>query len=216
MPVTWVTRPGCVTAPLAWPVAAPPAAVDLASPAWQNRATAATAATRPASAGSDQAGLGPKPRKCAIVPNDPWRPVSHEISGGAASIARASPAVSVAAQLTSVARLAPRSRSSGFSDAHQRAGPRRRPPAGASVSHQYPNSASVSPAAITGGSHQARPVTAAVIACPAGTSTPSPRSSQPQAWATAYSGASTRMKVTIAPRSSDRTPTSTVAALGAM
>ena len=32
----------------------------------------------------------------------------------------------------------------------------------------------------------------------------------------AYSGASTTMNVTIAPSSSDRTPTSTVAALGAM
>ena len=45
---------------------------------------------------------------------------------------------------------------------------------------------------------------------------PCQRSSQPQACASAYSGASTTMNVTIAPSSSDRTPTSTVAALGAM
>jgi hypothetical protein len=72
-------------------------------------------------------------------------------------------------------------------------------------------------ATITAGSHQPSPVTAADAACcPDGTSTPCQRSSQPQACASAYSGASTTMNVTIAPSSSDRTPTSAVAALGAM
>jgi hypothetical protein len=75
----------------------------------------------------------------------------------------------------------------------------------------------VRPATIAGGSHQPRPVTAADAVCgPDGTSTSCQRSSQPQACASAYSGASTTTNVTIAPSSSDRTPTSTVAALGAM
>ena len=56
----------------------------------------------------------------ATVPNDPVLCVSHEINGGAASIARAKPAVNKAAQLTTFARLALRSGSSGFSQAHHR------------------------------------------------------------------------------------------------
>ena len=73
------------------------------------------------------------------------------------------------------------------------------------------------PARITDGSHQADPVTAAVMACgPDGTSAPRQRSSQPQACASAYSGASAITNVATAPSSSDNTPTSTVGTLGAM
>ncbi len=155
----------------------------LARPAWQNLAIAATAAIRPVTAANDQAGLVPKPRARAIVPNDPVLCVSHEISGGAASIARARPAVRRAAQLTTFARLALRSGSSGFSQAHhRRRAARWRRSGGSSVSHQNAKSASVIPAPITEGSHHAVPVTAAVIARgPDGTSTPCQRSSQPQA-----------------------------------
>src|ERR1700730_3641359 len=166
--------------PLPW--AAAPSAFHLASPVGQDRATAVTAAIRPATAASEKDGLAPKPKKCAIVPNDPRLRVSQEISGGAASIARARPAVSVAAQLTSVARLAPRSRSSGFSDVHQCTRRLGRSPGGSSVSHQYPNSTSVIPAAITDGSHQASVLPDADIACgPDGTAAPCQRSSHPQA-----------------------------------
>jgi hypothetical protein len=180
-------------------------------------ATAAIAATRPASAAGDQDGFPPKPRKPVIVPSDPVLRVSHAISGGTASIATARPAVTAAAPPTHAARLAPRSGPSGRSDPSSRARPPARPATGASVSHQNPNSASVTTATITGASHQPSPVTAADVACgPDGTSTSCQRSSQPQAWASAYSGASATTNVTIAPSSSDRTPTSTVAALGAM
>src|SRR5262249_23832038 len=175
------------------------------------------AATRPASAAGDQDGLPPKPRKWVIVPSDPVLRVSHEISGGTASIAMARPPAKLAAQVTHVARLAPRSGSSGRSEASSRARPPTRPAAGPSVSHQNANSTSAIAATITGVSHQPRPVTAADTACgPDGTSTSCQRSSQPQACASAYSGASATTNVTIAPSSSDRTPTSTVAALGAM
>ena len=129
----------------------------------------------------------PKPTARATVPNDPVLRVSQEISGGAASIARARPAVSRAAQLTTFARLALRSGSSGLSQAHHVRGPGRpaardRLRGGSSVSHQNAKSTSVIPAAITGSSHHAVPVTAAVIVRePDGTSTPCQRSSQPQA-----------------------------------
>ena len=171
---------GCpAAAEFAWPLSA----FHLASPAWQNLAIAATAATRPVTAAADQAGLTPKPRARATVPNDPVLCVSHEISGGAASIARARPTVRRAAQLTTFARLALRSESSGFSQAHHRARVVwRRVSGGSSVSHQKANSASVIPAPITVGSHHAVPVTMAVIVRgPDGTSTPCQRSSQPQA-----------------------------------
>ncbi len=212
-PATVVRMPGFPAAAFAWPLSA----FHLASPAWQNRATAVTAAIRPASAGSDQDGRPPKPMKCAREPNDPVLRVSHEISDGAASIARATAAVRRAAQLTSCARLALRSGSSGFSHAHHGAGEFWRRPGGSSVSHQNANRTSVLPAVITSGSHHAIPVTAAVMAAgPDGTRTPCQRSSQPQACANAYRGATTIMNVTIAPRSSERTPTSTVALFGAM
>ncbi len=132
-PASRVSKPGCAAAALL-PWAGSANAFHLAIPARQYRATAATAAIRPASADSDHEGRAPKPRKCAIVPSGPVLRVSQEISGGAASIASARPAVSAAAQLTSNARLAPRSLSSGFTDAHQRA--RLRGRAGSSVSHQ--------------------------------------------------------------------------------
>src|SRR5271157_3453463 len=179
-PASWVRKLGCpATAEFAWPLSA----FHLASPAWQNLAIAATAATTPVTAAADQAGLSPKPRACATVPNDPVLRVSHEISGGAASIARPRPAVRRAAQLTTFARLALRSGSSGFSQAHHRARVvRRRLSGGSSVSHQNANSSNVIPAPITEGSHHAIPVAAAVIARgPDGTSTPCQRSSQPQA-----------------------------------
>src|SRR5215470_7553392 len=214
-PASRVIRPVCAAALL--PLAAFPSAVHLASPVWTYRATAATAATRPASAAGDQDGFPPKPRKWVIVPSDPVLRVSHEISGGTASIAMARPAVTAAAPPTQAARLAPRSGPSGRSDPSS-GGRRPTPPGtGASVSHQNRNSASVITATIAGGSHQPSPVTAADAACgPDGTSTSCQRSSQPQAWASAYSGASATTNVTIAPSSSDRTPVSIVAALGAM
>src|SRR5208337_323549 len=182
-PASLVRKPGCpAAAEFAWPLSA----FHLASPAWQNLAIAATAATRPATAAADQAGLTPKPRACATVPNDPVLRVSHEISGGAASIARPRLAVRRAAQLTTFARLALRSGSSGFSQAHHRARVVRRLSGGSSVSHQNANSTSVIPAPITEGSHHAVPVAAAVIVRgPDGTSTPCQRSSQPQACANA-------------------------------
>jgi hypothetical protein len=88
-----------------------------------------------------------------------------------------------AAQLTTCARLALRSGSSGFSQAHHRTRAARLwLSGGSSVSHQNAKSTSVTPAAITGSSHHAVPVTAAVNACePDGTSTRCQRSSQPQA-----------------------------------
>ena len=51
------------------------------------------------------------PTKCAIVPSDPAPRVSHAIAGGAARTARARPAARAATQVTTRARLAPRSRS---------------------------------------------------------------------------------------------------------
>jgi hypothetical protein len=84
-------------------------------------------------------------------------------------------------ELTTVARVALRSGSSGCSQARQRE-PAGRVPAGASVSHQNANTTSVIPAAITVGSHQAVAVAAAVIVRdPDGTSTSCQRSSQPRA-----------------------------------
>src|SRR5580692_5975736 len=191
-------------------------AFHLARPAWQYLATAATALIRPASAASDQVGLAPKPRKCAITPAGPLLRVSHEISGGTASMATARPAVRTAAELTPLARLVPRSRSSGFSHAHHGA-EARRIPYGWSVSHQNTNSNSVIPAMITDGSHHPGAVTVARLAYfPDGTATPCQRSSHPHACASAYTGASASTKVTIAPSSRDRTPTRTTAASGAM
>ncbi len=96
----------------------------LASPVWANRATAVTAASTAASVAHDQEGRAPNPTKCAIVPSGPVALVSHATSGGAASMASARAAVSAAAQLTSRARLAAGSRSSGFSDEYQRGPPR--------------------------------------------------------------------------------------------
>ena len=138
-------------------------------------------------------------------------------AGGRRAWPRPAPAARAAAQLTTRARLAPRSRSSGFSDIHQctRLRPRT---IGSSVTHQNANRASEIPAAITEGSHQPTAVTCADqdVRLGPGTSTPCQRSSQPQACATAYTGRAAMMNVTMAPRSSDSTPTSTVAPSGAM
>src|ERR1700733_14237999 len=98
-----VKKPGC---PAAAELACLLSAFHLASPAWQYLAIAATAAAA-------QVGLVPKPMARATVPNDPVLRVSHEISGGAASIARLRPTVRRAAQLPTCARLALRSGSSG-------------------------------------------------------------------------------------------------------
>src|SRR5439155_10720336 len=103
-PPTFADRPGPPSPAGALPLAGPPSAFHLASPAWQYLATAATAATRPASPEIDQVGREPKPRKRAIVPSEPVLVVSHEISGGTASMARARPAASRANQPTSTAR----------------------------------------------------------------------------------------------------------------
>src|SRR5215831_5208860 len=178
MPASVVRKPGLfAVSDFAWPLSV----FHLASPAWQNLAIAATAATRPVTAAKDQAGLVPKPRARATVPNDPVLRVSHEMIGGAASIARARPAVTRAAQLTTFARLALRSGSSGLSQAHHRWLPVPWLSGGSSVSHQKAKSSSVTPAAITEGSHHAVPVTVAVIVRdPDGTRTPCQRSSQPQ------------------------------------
>jgi hypothetical protein len=96
-----------------------------------------------------------------IVPSEPVARVSHEISGGTASIAIARPAVTAAAQPTQAARFAPWSGPSGRSDSSSRGRPPARPATGASVSHQNTNSTSVITARITGGSHQPSPATAA-------------------------------------------------------
>src|SRR6266581_2745540 len=77
------------------PLVAAVVAVHLASPVLEYLATAVTAAIRPASAVYDQVGCPPNPTKCAIVPSNPVLLVSHEISRGTASIARASPIVNV-------------------------------------------------------------------------------------------------------------------------
>src|SRR5215472_10387663 len=132
-----------------------PSVFHLASPAWQNLAIAATAAIRPVTAANDQVGLVPNPTARATVPNDPVLRVSHEITGGAASIARARPAVTRAAQLTTFARLALRSGSCGLSQAHHPSLAAPWPSGGSSVSHQKAKSSSVIPAAITEGSHHA-------------------------------------------------------------
>src|SRR5258707_15540363 len=97
-----VRKPGC---PAAADFAGPLSAFHLASPAWQNLAIAATAAIRPVTAATDQAGLVPKPRARATVPNDPVLRVSHEISGGAARLPRGRPAGRGAAQPAPSARL---------------------------------------------------------------------------------------------------------------
>src|SRR6266567_2372047 len=155
-PASSVNNPGCAPA-VPWPP--PTSAFHLANPAWLNRATAATAAIRPANADRDNDGLAPKPTKCAIVSYEPVLRVSHENT----------------------------------------------------------NRASIIAAAITEGNHQPGPVTAAVRLCgPDGTSTPCQRSNQPQACASAYSGASARMNVIAAPSRSERMPTSSVALLGAV
>src|SRR5262249_21255734 len=131
-PASCPTTPRCAAAALL-PLAAAVDAVHLASPAWLYRATAVIAAISPASPGSDQDGLAPNPRKCAMVPTDPPLVVSHAISGAAASIASVSAAVIVVAQPTSQARPSPRSRSSRLSRASRP--PALRPP-GSSVLHQ--------------------------------------------------------------------------------
>ena len=115
-------------------------------------------------------------------------------------MARARPAARAATQLATRARLAPRSRSSGFSDIHQ-CTRLRRWTAGSSVNHQNAKRARKIPPAITDGSHQPTAVTCATRTCglDPGTSTPCQRSSQPQACATAYTGAAAMMNVTMAP-----------------
>src|SRR5260370_42138669 len=85
-----------------------------------------------------------------------------------------------------------------------------------SVPHQYRNSASVIPAAMAVGSHHVSAVTDADAWPRDHVSTPRSRSSQPQAWLKAYSGASTRTQVTAAPNTSARTATSMVFPSGAM
>src|SRR5215469_10240445 len=131
-PATFPATPCCAAAALL-PLVAAVDAVHLASPAWLYRATAVIATISPASPDSDQDGLAPKPRKRAMVPTDPPLVVSHAISGGAATMASASAAVSTVAQPTSQARPSPRSRSSLLNRSSRP--PDRRPP-GSCVHHQ--------------------------------------------------------------------------------
>src|SRR6185312_1229297 len=231
---SFASGPGCGAD---WLWAAPVMALHLARPAWAYLPTAATALIRAASVGRDQVGLPPKPTDWAIVPSGPLLRLSHEISGGTASMATASPAVRMATQLTTLARLVPRSRS--FSSGKYRRTSRiSRPPQasrhrlfsqtsqgdispsrtyGWSVHHQIMNNSSVIPAPIAGSSNHPAEVTCALMTCfPDGTATLCERRSHPHICASAYTGASATRKVKITPRSNDSTPTSTVAASGAM
>ena len=168
-------------------------AVHLASPALEYLATAVTAAISAASAEIDQVGLPPNPTKCVIVPSDPVLLVSHEIRSGAASMARASPAATVATRPTSQARSVPRSRLSGLSRGSD---PLALCLLGSIVPHQKTNAITRTAPAMADHSHQLIPVTEAVIARgPEGISMWCQRSSQPQACATAYSGARAIMNV---------------------
>ena len=145
--------------------AAAAGSLPAASPLREYPATAVTAATSPANVAGDPLPDPPKPKNRAIVPSAPVLWSSHAISGGAASMSSARPAVTAAAQPTQRARRAPRPG----------------PPV-PSVAHQRTNSAIVTAAAIAGASHQVQPVTEADAWPPDQASTPRPRSSQPQAW----------------------------------
>ena len=147
--------------------AAPPGSFSLASCAWQDRATAATAVTTPMSAAGDQWPDPPKPKNRTTWPSAPVLWYSRAMSGGAASMSSASAAVMAADQPTRRARQVPRP---GLPEP--------------SVAHQKMNRISVTLAAMTGAAaHQGHTVTdAAAPPFLDQVSTPWARISQPQAW----------------------------------
>src|SRR5579859_839043 len=173
---------------------AAPGSFSLASCAWQDRATAAIAATTPASVAGDQCPDPPNPKNRTTVPNAPVLWYSRAMSSGTAIMSTARAAVMDADQPTQRARLAPRPG-----------------PPGPSVAHQRRNSARVTAAAMAGAAHHVHDVTRA-DAPPLWdqVSTPWARSSQPHPWPNTNNGTMARTKVTPAPSSSDSTPMSTV------
>src|ERR1700684_2104370 len=96
-----------------------------------------------------------------------------------------------------------------------RCAPRRAPRAG-SVAHQKMNRISVRAAATAGASHQDQAGTDADAPVRVQVKMPWVRSSQPQTWLSAYTGAITSVNVTATPSSRDSAPTRTVLASGAM